>query len=50
MAYGACQDPKDEYAKRISYVIDPKGKIAQAYPKVSPKSHPKEILETLEGG
>lgn len=47
MAYGACQDPKDEYAKRISYVIDPDGRIAQAYPKVSPKSHPKEILESL---
>lgn len=49
MAYGACQDAKDEYAKRISYLIDPQGKIAQAYPKVSPKSHPKEILETLGG-
>ena len=47
MAYGACDDAKAEYAKRISYVIDPEGKIAQAYPKVSPKSHPKEILETL---
>ena len=47
MAYGACDDPKAEYAKRISYVIDPEGKIAQAYPKVSPKSHPKEILESL---
>jgi peroxiredoxin len=49
MAYGACQDPKDEYAKRITYVIDPSGRIAQAYPKVSPKSHPKEILDTLGG-
>jgi peroxiredoxin Q/BCP len=48
MAYGACQDPKDEYAKRISYVIDPEGKIAQAHPKVSPKSHPKEILDSLQ--
>ena len=47
MAYGACDDAKAEYAKRISYVIDPEGKIAQAYPKVSPKSHPKEILESL---
>jgi len=47
MAYGAAGDPKAEYASRISYVIDPKGKIAQAYPKVSPKSHPKEILASL---
>jgi thioredoxin-dependent peroxiredoxin len=49
MAYGACDDAKAEYAKRISYVIDPEGKIAQAYPKVSPKSHPREILESLGG-
>jgi peroxiredoxin len=47
MAYGACENPKDEYAKRISYVIDPEGRIAQAFPKVSPKSHPKEILESV---
>jgi peroxiredoxin Q/BCP len=55
MAYGACEDPKDEYAKRISYVIGPDGRILQAHPKVSPKSHPQEILaslagETAEGG
>jgi len=47
MAYGACDDAKAEYAKRISYVIDPEGKIAQADPKVSPKTHPEEILEGL---
>jgi len=47
MAYGACDDAKAEYAKRISYVIDPEGRIAQAHPKVSPKSHPEEILESL---
>ena len=47
MAYGATDDPKAEYASRISYLIDPDGKIAQAYPKVSPKSHPKEILASL---
>jgi thioredoxin-dependent peroxiredoxin len=47
MAYGAADNPKAEYATRISYVIDPEGKIAQAYPKVSPKSHPKELLSSL---
>ena len=47
MAYGACDDSRAEYAKRISYVIDPEGRIAQAHPKVSPKSHPREILESL---
>ena len=47
MAYGACDSPKDEYARRIAYVIDEHGKIAQAHPKVDPKNYPKEQLATL---
>ena len=47
MAYGATDDPKAEYAKRITYVIGPDGKILQAHPKVSPKSHPQEVLASL---
>ncbi len=47
MAYGAADDAKAGSASRITYVIDPQGKIAQAHAKVSPKSHPKEILESL---
>ena len=48
MAYGAADAPTAEFAKRITYVIDPQGKIAQAHPKVSPKTHPKEILASIE--
>jgi len=44
LAYGACSDPKDEYAKRIAYLIDENGKIAEAYPKVDPKAYPREQL------
>ena len=47
IAYGACDDPKAQYASRITYVIGPDGKIAQAHPKVSPKTHPREILASL---
>ena len=47
MAYGACDSPKDEYARRIAYVIDEKGKIAQAHPKVDARAYPKEQLATL---
>jgi thioredoxin-dependent peroxiredoxin len=47
VAYGAADDAKAEYASRISYVIGPDGRIAQAHPKVSPKSHPKEILASI---
>jgi len=47
LAYGACDSPKDEYARRIAYVIDEKGKIAQAHPKVDPKTYPREQLASL---
>ena len=48
MAYGACDSPTAEKARRISYVIDPQGKIAQVYPTVDARSHPAEVLKTLE--
>ena len=44
MDYGACDDPSAQYARRITYVIDPDGRIAQAIEKVSPREHPEEIL------
>ena len=47
LAYGAASSPKDEYAKRIAYVIDENGKIAQVHPKVDPKSYPAEQLKSL---
>lgn len=50
MAYGACDSPKARFADRISYVIGPDGKILQAHPKVSPKTHPQELLDSLEQG
>lgn len=48
IAYGAAASPKDEYAKRIAYLIDEKGRIAEAHPKVDPKSYPKEQLQRLQ--
>jgi peroxiredoxin Q/BCP len=47
MKYGACDSSTASSAKRITYVIDPKGKIRNVYPKVSPATHPTEVLETL---
>jgi peroxiredoxin len=47
MAYGAAESPKDEYAKRIAYVIDENGRIAEAHPKVDARSYPKEQLVRL---
>jgi len=47
IAYGAGDDAASKWASRITYVIGPDGRIAQAHAKVSPKSHPKEILASL---
>ena len=47
IAYGAATSKKDEYAKRIAYVIDENGRIAETHPKVDAKSYPKEQLKTL---
>ncbi len=44
LAYGACTDAKAGYANRISYLIDEQGRIAAAYPKVSPAEHPGQVL------
>ena len=45
--YGAATSIKDEYAKRIAYVIDEEGKIREAHAKVDAKSYPREQLKTL---
>ena len=47
IAYGACDDAKAQYAKRISYLIGPDGKVRKAYPKVNAAAHPEEILADL---
>ena len=47
IAYGAADSPKDEYAKRIAYVIDENGRIAEAHGKVDARNYPKEQLKTL---
>jgi peroxiredoxin Q/BCP len=47
MAYGACDSPDAGYAKRITYVIDENGKIAQAIGEVKAAEHPESLLATL---
>ena len=47
LAYGATDDAQAAYAKRISYLIGPEGKIRKAYPKVNAAAHPEEILKDL---
>ena len=47
LAYGACDEPTAAFAKRISYVIGPDGKVRNVYPKVNAALHPEEILKEL---
>ena len=47
VAYGAADSTKDEYARRIAYVIDEEGKVAQAHGKVDAANYPREQLATL---
>ena len=47
VAYGAADSPKDEYARRIAYVIDEEGKIAQAHAKVDAAAYPAQQLRTI---
>lgn len=47
LAYGACDTATAPTAKRITYVIDPKGVVQRVYPKVNAAAHPEEILKDL---
>ena len=47
IAYGAADSMKDEFARRIAYVIDENGRIAQAHAKVDAKNYPREQLAKL---
>ena len=48
MSYGAAKKSKQWFARRISYLIDPQGRIAHVYPKVKPARHADEVLATLD--
>jgi peroxiredoxin len=47
IAYGAADSKKDQYARRIAYVIGEDGRILQAHAKVDPKTYPREQVGTL---
>ena len=47
LAYGAAESADAEYAARVSYLIDPEGRVARAYGNVVPAEHPGEVLNDL---
>ena len=48
LAYGAAEDADAQYAARITYLIDPQGRIARVYPNVDPAGHMAEVLADLD--
>ena len=47
LAYGACETPKDRYAKRYTYVIGPEGKVEQAIDTKDAAGQAGALLPTL---
>ncbi|MFQ5673795.1 MAG: peroxiredoxin [Nitrospinales bacterium] len=47
LTYGAVKSPEDEYASRITYVIDEDGTIAEVIPKVNTETHASELGSRL---
>jgi thioredoxin-dependent peroxiredoxin len=47
MAYGACDSPTEQYAKRIAYLIAPDGSIEHVWPKADPSTHAQEVLDLV---
>ncbi len=44
MNYGAADSVDTEYPDRISFLIDPSGRIVKTYREVDPAAHPEEVL------
>ncbi|MGA8059487.1 MAG: peroxiredoxin [Candidatus Binataceae bacterium] len=49
LAYGACDSLKTRYPERISFLIDPSGRIECVYDKVDPRDHAAQVLAGVLG-
>ncbi len=47
IAYGAADNAEAGFAKRISYVIDPEGKIGHVFAEVDVKAHAGDVLAAI---
>jgi len=47
LAYKACEDASDGYARRITYVISPEGTIEQAIETSDPAGQAAGLINTL---
>jgi peroxiredoxin Q/BCP len=48
LAFGAATDPRAKYARRVSAIIDERGRLIRLYPAVNPRTHAEEVLRELE--
>ena len=48
LAYGAADAADAQYPARISYLIDPEGRIRKVYAQVDPAGHAAEVLADLD--
>ena len=46
-AFGAYSEQQPDYAQRNTYVIDADGKVERVFDGVNPKTHPKDLLDSL---
>lgn len=49
LAYGACDEARAQSARRISFLIDERGRIERVYDKVDPRDHPAAVLAEIMG-
>jgi peroxiredoxin Q/BCP len=47
LQYGASEDGKSGYAKRIAYIIGPDGKVRNVFPKANTTSFAADVLALL---
>ena len=48
ISYGAAKGPGQWFARRVSYLIDPEGRIARVFEKVRPAWHADEVLAAFD--
>ena len=47
LAYGAAESSDDQNARRIAYLIDPEGQVAEAHARVDAKKYPAQQLASI---
>ena len=47
--YGAADAADTQYPARISYLVDPEGRIEKVYAQVDPAGHPDQVLQDIGG-